>query len=250
MRLYKYISCRKSGNIDLVALENILKGKLKFAASRDLNDPAEINHEYNKQAINQSLQELIDLGYSDEGFEFLKKQCAILEKIGIIPPTFFSCFSCAQEATDFIRTVHNTAHRLIMMDGFRYITNELANKVGVFCVADDYASSTMWAHYADNSHGVAIEFARLHDAFQVDETGLFSQLRQITYKTPRALMTFDPRSHENLFFVNIAATRLRCAAGWHPVRRPLHQRQAHPQVNGRRLRQLHRQADRDPARYR
>lgn len=88
------------------------------------------------------------------------------------------------------------------MEGFlRHIIDIFSKNIGVFCVTENHSSSPMWAHYAGDSCGIAIEFTGLNNTFQANENELFSCLRKVQYKTPRMPMTFEPRSHENLFFM-------------------------------------------------
>jgi len=58
----------------------------------------------------------------------------------------------------------------------------------------------MWAHYAANATGFAVEFAGLEDEFTGDATGVLRQLREVTYAQEIEGVTFNPKSHESLFF--------------------------------------------------
>lgn len=77
---------------------------------------------------------------------------------------------------------------------------EIASKVGIFCLSNRFNSLPMWAHYAGGAKGFAIEFKNLERVFQGDETGVLRQPRSVTYETEITGVTFDSISHETLFF--------------------------------------------------
>jgi hypothetical protein len=58
----------------------------------------------------------------------------------------------------------------------------------------------MWAHYAANASGLAIEFKNLEQVFPGDETGVLRVPTPITYQGESFGVTFDPQSHRSLFF--------------------------------------------------
>jgi len=58
----------------------------------------------------------------------------------------------------------------------------------------------MWAHYAANATGIVVEFDNLHQVFPGDNTGVLRQVRPVSYWKELPGMTFEPQSHENLFF--------------------------------------------------
>lgn len=58
----------------------------------------------------------------------------------------------------------------------------------------------MWAHYAANARGLAIEFKNLEQVFTGDDTGVLRQITPVTYQRESFGVTFDPQSHRSLFF--------------------------------------------------
>ena len=76
----------------------------------------------------------------------------------------------------------------------------IASRVGIFCLSKRFDSLPMWAHYANNAAGLAIEFADLDSSFEGDATGVLREPREVVYESEIEGVTFDPRSHESLFF--------------------------------------------------
>jgi hypothetical protein len=78
--------------------------------------------------------------------------------------------------------------------------NEISNKVGLFCVSNRFDSLPMWAHYAANASGLVIEFIGLDKVFTGDDTGILRVPINVRYEREKSGVTFEPRSHESLFF--------------------------------------------------
>jgi len=77
---------------------------------------------------------------------------------------------------------------------------EMSTKVGVFCVSRRYDSLPMWAHYASNAAGLAVEFVGLEEVFCGDDTQVLSQPIAVKYDRDRVSVTFETKSHHSLFF--------------------------------------------------
>jgi hypothetical protein len=72
--LYKFVA-------SIVAVENILAGKLKFATIPQLNDPNEMMPDMNFEAVAASRRELMQTGFSDYQFIWLQRQVALLQRL-------------------------------------------------------------------------------------------------------------------------------------------------------------------------
>lgn len=189
--LFKFI-----GNPDVA--KSIASGTVKFTPIAELNDPAELNPVLNREAVESSLNRLRRSGYSEQDMLELRRQGTLLQTL-------------APEAQAIsVPTTQEQANRVIQSsfyDSFpildRLLTttaHTIASRVGVFCLSKRFDSLPMWAHYANNAAGFAIEFANLDESFKGDDTGVLRQLREITYTNEIEGVTFDPKSHENLFF--------------------------------------------------
>ncbi len=77
---------------------------------------------------------------------------------------------------------------------------EMSSKVGLSCLSKRFDSLPMWAHYAANAAGLAVEFKDLEQAFQGDKTGILRQPTAIDYQRESYGVTFAPQSHRSLFF--------------------------------------------------
>lgn len=176
--------------------DSLLAGRVKFTPIRELNDPAELNPNFNQQAVVESLLRLRKDGYSDEDMFYLRRQGALLQKL-LETPT--PKLNSREEATRLIQSpLYDSMERL--EDLLTEVAQAMAPKVGIFCLSNRFNSLPMWAHYANGAKGFAIEFKNLERVFQGDETGVLRQPRPVIYETEITGVTFDPVSHETLFF--------------------------------------------------
>lgn len=109
-----------------------------------------------------------------------------------VPPT-------KEKATDQIRSpFYDNIPRLErLLDA---TATEMSAKVGLFCLTERFDSLPMWAHYANNATGLAVEFQGLDAVFPGDDTGVLRRPIPVRYERERIGVTFDPQSHESLFF--------------------------------------------------
>lgn len=190
-RLYKFIA-------DARVLASVLEGAVKFTPIAELNDPSELSPTLNPEAVEASLARLRRDGYSETDMLHLRRQERVLERLA---PRFLSVHApaTAQAATEIIRSPFYdyipALERLLIA-----AAQEISSKVGLFCLSRRYASLPMWAHYARNAAGLVVEFRNLQNVFAGDDTGVLAQPIAVSYERERAGMTFDPQSHQSLFF--------------------------------------------------
>ncbi|HEX6094791.1 MAG TPA: DUF2971 domain-containing protein [Thermoanaerobaculia bacterium] len=189
--LYKFIG-------DPRALASILKGAVKFTPISELNDPSELSPTLSTDAVEASLERLRRDGYSDIDMVHLRRQERVLSRLA---PRFMvvGVPSSRQDATAVIRLPlydYIPALEALLIGA----AEEISSKVGLFCLSRRYDSLPMWAHYARNAAGLVVEFRNLQKVFAGDDTGVLAQPIAVTYERERSGMTFDPQSHESLFF--------------------------------------------------
>jgi hypothetical protein len=189
--LYKFI-----GNPERA--RSILGGEVKFTPPSELNDPAELNPTFNRDAVTESLRILRTTGYSEQDMLHLGRQAAVLR---ILAPEFprLSVPETPEEATMRIRSPRYDS----TSDLDQYLMSMaevIRSKVGFFCLSKRFDSLPMWAHYAANASGFVIEYVNLDEIFCGDATGVLSQIRNVRYEREIEGVTFDPCSHESLFF--------------------------------------------------
>jgi hypothetical protein len=86
MRLFKFVGSRN-------AVLNMAKGSLKFTPIDELNDPSELTPVMDRPAVRASLEALRKNGMTQDQFDWLKRQEAVLdllspeEKVLIAPRT-------------------------------------------------------------------------------------------------------------------------------------------------------------------
>ena len=191
-RLYKYITC------DLHAVESVLRGGVKFTPIKELNDPSELVPNVIVDEVEASLERLRQDGYTDEDMVHLRRQGHV-----------FRLLAPQHQVIDVPDTKEGAAAtiRLPFYDSLSELERRLndtaatiAASVGVWCLSRRYDSLPMWAHYAGNATGLVFEFADLESVFAGDATGILRQPIPVRYERESRGVTFDPRSHETLFF--------------------------------------------------
>ncbi len=189
--LYKFIS-------DPTAVQFILKGIAKFTPIPELNDPSELLPNLIPGEVARSLAHLREHGYSDEDMLHLRKEESLLRRLA---PSYKAMDAPVTKelATELIRSsVHDLAPSLYrLLNG---AASEMSSKVGLFCLTKRYDSLPMWAHYAANAKGLVVEFQGLEDVFPGDDTGVLYHPISVRYEREQLGVTFDPRSHESIFF--------------------------------------------------
>lgn len=189
--LYKFVASPE-------AVKFILNGEVKFTPISELNDPSELVPSIDRVAVFESLSRLRRDGYSDEDMRHLRQQGALLQTLA---PQFQAVAvpKHRDEATALIRSAFYdslpTLERLLTETA-----NHMARQVGLFCLTKRFDSLPMWAHYAANATGVAVEFRELDTVFTGDETGVLRQSTEVEYQRESYGVTFAPDSHRALFF--------------------------------------------------
>lgn len=189
--LYKFIASPD-------ALRLILNGMVKFTPISELNDPSELVPTMDPEAVRESLARLRLTGYSDEDMSHLRQQGNLLQTLA---PRFQAVPVPATkaEASRLIRSAfYDSSSTLEQLLGDT--AREMSSKVGLFCLSRRFDSLPMWAHYAANASGLAVEFRNLDQVFQGDQTGVLRQLTPVMYQRETSGVTFDPQSHRSLFF--------------------------------------------------
>ena len=176
----------------------LLQGFVKFTPTSELNDPSELSPVIVKDNVRKSLARLRREGYNSQEFSDLRKQEHLLERLApeyLVAPVP----SSPEEATKRIRSKqYDNIPRLerMMYD----IAQKISSRVGIFCLSKCRDSLPMWAHYANNAKGLAVEFQYLDKIFPGDKTGILRQPIAVYYAKDGIGITFEPRSHKSLFF--------------------------------------------------
>jgi hypothetical protein len=189
--LYKFIASPD-------ALRFLLTGSVKFTPIPELNDPSELVPSLNRSAVVKSLERLRERGYTDADLAHLRQQGDLLQ---LLAPRFQAVHvpTTKAEASNLIRSPFydsiSTLERLLSETA-----KEMSSKVGLFCLSKRFDSLPMWAHYAANANGLAVEFNALEQIFTGDRTGVLRKPTPINYQIESSGVTFDPESHRSLFF--------------------------------------------------
>jgi hypothetical protein len=190
--LYKYIA-------NCSAIEHLLAGTVKFTPIPELNDPSELVPFLDQTEVAESLSRLRREGYCDADMDDLRRQAELLQVLAPqfqaidVPPT-------KELATEIIRSQFYSLLSEPLEQLLYETAREMSSKVGLFCLSRRFDSLPMWAHYAQNAAGLIVEFQGLNEVFTGDSTGILAQPIPVTYDRERGGVTFNPRSHESIFF--------------------------------------------------
>ncbi|HYN54173.1 MAG TPA: DUF2971 domain-containing protein [Methylotenera sp.] len=191
MNNYKYIAGSSS-------VPYFLKGCIKFTPIPELNDPSELTSNVILDDVLHSLERLRTYGYSKEDLIYLQQQSNLLQ---ILAPGFqaIDVPQSPSAATTRIRSPFYDRIPLLL-SLLEQTANAISSKVGIFCLSKRFDSLPMWAHYADNASGLVVEFVDLEKDFSGDSTGILKKPVNVRYERERNSITFEPQSHESLFF--------------------------------------------------
>ena len=176
----------------------LLQGSVKFTPVSELNDPSELSPVIVGDNVRKSLTRLRREGYSNQEFSDLQRQGYLLERLA---PEYLRTPvpSSPEEAAEHIHLdLYDDIPRLERM---MYDTaQKISSRVGIFCLSKRRDSLLMWAHYANNARGLAVEFKDLDKVFPGDRTGVLRQPIAVYYEEDGIDITFEPQSHKSLFF--------------------------------------------------
>jgi hypothetical protein len=189
--LFKFIG-------DPTALPFILRGWIKFTRPAELNDPSELTPNVIHDEVLRSLKRLRRDGYTEEDMVNLRSQEHLFQRLA---PQFQAVRvpNTPEEATSLIRSPF--FNQISWLETrLNEMAREISSKVGVFCLSQRYDSLPMWAHYANNAAGLAVQFTGLEDVFPGDNTGVLWRPIAVRYERGRLSVTFETKSHYSLFF--------------------------------------------------
>ena len=92
---------------------------------------------------------------------------------------------------------------------------DIASNVGLFCLSRRFDSLPMWAHYAVNATGFAVEFTDLESEFTVMLQAFYAN-REVTYAQEIEGVTFDPEITRVSFSFQNTWTELRTGGSSSP----------------------------------
>ncbi|MCU4161633.1 DUF2971 domain-containing protein [Acidiphilium sp. AL] len=195
MRLFKFVG--SAG-----AVQNMARGSLKFTPIEELNDPSELTPVMDRPAVRASLEALRNNGMTQDQFEWLQCQGAILDLL-----------SPGEKVIPAPRTLEE-ANRILSIavyDDLDYMEKKLfatiqniRSRVGILSLSERYDSLPMWAHYANLAKGFVAVFNNLERTFNGDNTGSLNIPKRVIYGDQFTGMTFDPSTQDRLLFSKLS----------------------------------------------
>lgn len=177
MTLYKYLDPER---IDV--LEN---KRLRFSQINALNDPFEGKPFYEQLAPRDVLKKSFGDGSSEGakvgaelGFDFIgeilqnlksslpdEHKHLMTEIVDLIPPKDEFVRKLLQEYPEHVEKTLLPLCDEMMPEIRQKIIQTFNSEWGIFCLAEDFGSNLMWAHYAGNSRGFVLGFDDSHGYF-------------------------------------------------------------------------------------
>jgi hypothetical protein len=155
-----------------------------------------------RAAVRSSLESLRAAGLSQDQYEWLVHQGAVLD---LLAPQ--------EKVLNAPRTLAE-ANRLLSIsayDNLDYMERKLfatiesiRTKIGILSLSKRYDSLPMWAHYANQAKGFVAIFENLNHCFKGDDTGSLNVPKPVVYTDQFLGMTFDPSTQDRLFFSKLS----------------------------------------------
>lgn len=195
MRLFKFVGSTS-------AVLNMAKGSLKFTPIEELNDPSELMPVMDRPAVRASLETLRKNGMTQDQFDWLQHQGAILDLL-----------SPEEKVLDAPGTLEQANQMLPLSayENFDYMERKLfatirniRARVGILSLSQRYDSLPMWVHYADLARGFVVVLDNLEESFNGDKTGSLNIPKPVVYADQFIGMTFDPSTQDRLFFSKLS----------------------------------------------
>ena len=180
------------------AVENMLEGRLRFSTVQELNDPCELADEINEDLVSASLSEFRNAGYSNDEYEWLRRQGNLLRSLSPQSQAIPVPRSAEEAHRQIMSSFYDDTSRMARLQ--RSAVRDIKSKAGILSLTTNWSCLPMWAHYAGNADGFAVIFEGLEAYFRGDETGILDQVQQVSYSDVFEGMTFRPSSQKNLFF--------------------------------------------------
>ena len=196
--MYKFIS-NSEPFFDIV--RSLLQGEIKFSLIHELNDPTELIPSMVFDDVRKSRERLLQDGFSEEEFEYIRKQERLFQRLApecqVVPAP-----ASREKARELLQNQIFDREDYLKSALFK-TAKIMTSRIGVFCLSRRYDSFPMWAHYASNAKGLVVEFRNLNKTFSGDNTGILREPVPIRYERGKIGVTFDPKSHESLFFCKL-----------------------------------------------
>ena len=195
MRLFKFVG-------SMSAVLNMAKGSLKFTPIEELNDPSELTPVMDRPAVRASLEVLRKSGMTQDQFDWLQRQGAVLDLLSPEEKVLDAPSTLAQANHMLSLSAYEN---LVYMERKLFATiKNIRARVGILSLSARYDSLPMWAHYADLARGFVIVFDKLEQSFKGDETGSLNIPKPVVYADQFIGMTFDPSTQDRLFFSKLS----------------------------------------------
>ena len=198
MSYYKFLK-----DASEATLKSVLDGNIMFSRIPELNDFSEEFAVVDKEEMDESFDRISRGGCSEKEKKNLGREAAFLGKLPLDGIKDILMKTVKSAVTESSQTSENIVQTLLnkLPDVLQKTNADIQKNIGIFCVAEKFDIFPMWAHYADDARGFAVEYDNLDELFAGDETGIFNKLKKVVYYNgKRPAVTFSPSDLTELVF--------------------------------------------------
>lgn len=198
MSYYKFLK-----DASETTLKSVLDGNIMFSRIPELNDFSEEFAVVDKEEMDGSFDRISRGGCSEKEKKNLGREAAFLRKLPLDGIKDILMKTVKSAVTESSQTSENIVQTLLnkLPDVLQKTNADIQKNIGIFCVAEKFDIFPMWAHYADDARGFAVEYDNLDELFAGDETGIFNKLKKVVYYNgKRPAVTFSPSDLTELVF--------------------------------------------------
>lgn len=182
---------------------DILKNaKIRFSQHKALNDPFEMKPYFEGLASNSFLTQFFNASWQAFGEEALKAIDGIIPDI-LKDEHYKSAMQQSKHENPGIDLLLST-HKEKMPELRNVVFTTFNEGIGALCLTGKRDSLTMWAHYANNYKGFAIEFDGKHKFFRTEggSIGKLGCVQKVSYSKERPNQaSFTDLSLAEIFFL-------------------------------------------------
>jgi hypothetical protein len=182
--LYKYFPMDRRH-----VLEN---GLLRFTQPGDFNDPFELHPSYD--LLSKADIAALPEAPGQEGTDGPKVRL-------LTPEVMRAMFSAVLPGLQKQIAQHAGQQGAYSLDNNRMAQATFDSKFGVLCLTATPDSLLMWAHYANNHNGFAIQFDETHEFFAPSyHEGQSLELTKVEYSAQRPVLSYSTTSTPSLYY--------------------------------------------------
>lgn len=182
--LYKYFPIER---------QDVLRnGLVRFTQPGDFNDPFELHPSYD--LMSKADIAVLPEALGQEGQDGPKMRV-------LTPEAMHAMLSAVLPGLQKQMALHAGLEGAYALDNNRMAQSTFDSKFGVLCLTEVPDSLLMWAHYANNHNGFAIQFDENHEFFSPTTfEGQALELSKVDYSSQRPVLSYSTLNSPSLYY--------------------------------------------------